>query len=395
MIGPSDNSADQVGNLREPGRYQPHADVPAPVPRPWPRLPVPLHVTIAGAGRLLNLTEFLDSTATTALVVVADGAIVHEQYARSVGPADRLLGNSATKSALALLVGQAADAGALPGLDALAVSLVPELAGSGYAEVTIRQLLTMTSGVGWREDYHDPASPASRLLRRYHEGAGGMRAALREIPPGDPPGARYAYCTPDSLVLDWVRERATGQPFAAALAGLWAAIGAERPAVVGLDQPAGQGGVAMAGGALAATARDWARLGALQVDGRWDCRELVSAAWVAASSRPERDFLAPGRLPSTITTHAGFGYHWWPLDADGQHVMADGMRGQFVYVDRRRRVVVVKTSAWPYADPWHDRQCRDLCYLALPAIADAAVAAMAEASAAGAARAPRGLDGAG
>ena len=51
---------------------------------------------------------------------------------------------------------------------------------------------------------------------------------------------------------------------------------------------------------------------------------------------------------------------------------ADGMRGQFVYVDRRQRVVVVKTSAWPYEDPWQDRQCRDLCYLALPSIADAA-----------------------
>ena len=52
--------------------------------------------------------------------------------------------------------------------------------------------------------------------------------------------------------------------------------------------------------------------------------------------------------------------------------MADGMRGQFVYVDRPRRTVVVKTSAWPYADAWWDRQCRDLCYLGLPAIAEAA-----------------------
>ena len=55
---------------------------------------------------------------------------------------------------------------------------------------------------------------------------------------------------------------------------------------------------------------------------------------------------------------------------------ADGMRGQFVYVDRPRRTVVVKTSAWPYADSWWDRQCRDLSYLALPVIADAAVAAV-------------------
>jgi hypothetical protein len=192
------------------------------------------------------------------------------------------------------------------------------------------------------------------------------------MPAGDPPGSRYAYCTPDSLALDWARERATGKPFPAALARLWSVLEAERPAVVGLDQPTERGGVAMAGGSLAATARDWARIGMLQIDGRWRDRQVISYSWVQASSRPEREFLAPGRLPSTITTHAGFGYHWWPLDPAGEHVMADGMRGQFVYVDRPRRVVVVKTSAWPYDDPWWDRQCRDLCYLALPAIADAA-----------------------
>src|SRR5262249_27610993 len=81
-----------------------------------------------------------------------------------------------------------------------------------------------------------------------------------------------------------------------------------------------------------------------------------------------REFLTPGRLPSTITTHAGFGYHWWPLDRAGEHVMADGMRGQFVYVDRPRRIVVVKTSAWPYDDPWWDRRGPGPCYLSLPPV---------------------------
>jgi CubicO group peptidase (beta-lactamase class C family) len=174
------------------------------------------------------------------------------------------------------------------------------------------------------------------------------------------------------MVLDWVRERATGQTFDTAWAEVWRRIGAERPAAIGLDAPVEDGGVAMAAAALAVTARDWARIGWLQVDGRWDGEPLVDAAWVDASSRPERSFLRPGRLPSTITTHAGFGYHWWPVADDGSRVMADGMRGQFVYVDRPRRTVVVKTSAWPYEDPWWDRQCRDLSYLALPAIAEAA-----------------------
>jgi CubicO group peptidase (beta-lactamase class C family) len=361
--------------LIEPQRAWAHAEIEAPAPRPWPARqegPIPLRVTITGAGRNMDLDEFHARTATTALVVVVDGTLVHEQYLDGAGPLDRLLGYSATKSALALLTGLAVDDGSMPGLDTEVVAFVPELAGTGYAQVTLRQLLTMTSGTGWREDYRDPAGPAATLLRRWRAGEGGMREELLAIPPGDPPGSRYAYCTPDSLVLDWARERATGQSFQAAMSALWAAIGAERPGVIGLDQPEERGGVAMAGGALAATARDWARLGALQIDGRWAGRQIVSGTWVDASSRPERDCLVPGRLPSTITTHAGFGYHWWPLDASGDRVTADGMRGQFVYVDRRQRVIVVKTSAWPYEDPWQDRQCRDLSYLALPAIADAA-----------------------
>ena len=360
-----------VDTLREPQRHQPHAEVPAPVPRPWPTRPVPLRATVAGAGRIMDLDEFLAVTVSTALLVVVDGVLVHERYFQGTRAGDRLLGFSATKSALALVTGQAADDGRLPGLDTPVTDLVPELGSGGYAGVSLRQLLTMTSGVGWREDYHDPDSPASQLMRRWRAGAGGLREALLEMPPGDPPGSRYAYCTPDSLALDWARERATGEPFPAALARLWSTLEAERPAVIGLDEP---GGVAMAGGSLAATARDWARIGTLQIDGRWGDRQVISRSWVEASSRPEREFLVPGRLPSTITTHAGFGYHWWPLDPAGEHVTADGMRGQFVYVDRPRRVVVVKTSAWPYEDPWWDRQCRDLCYLALPAIADAAAA---------------------
>jgi CubicO group peptidase (beta-lactamase class C family) len=359
--------------LREPQRAFTHAVIPVGDARPWARAEVALTAQIVGAGRHLGLDEFLTITSGTSLVVVVDGVLVHEEYAEGFGPTDRLLGNSATKSVLALLTGLAVTAGELPDLDARVCSFVPELADSGYADVSLRQVLTMTSGVGWTEDYRDPEGPASRMLALTRGGRGGLRKHVATIPPAHPPGSRYAYCSPDSLVLDWVRERATGQTFAEALGDLWHTVGAEQPAVVGLDAPA-PGGVAMAAGSFAATARDWARLGMLQADGTSNGMRVLNADWVAASSRPELDFLLPGRLPSSLTTHAGFGYHWWPLDADGTRVMADGMRGQFVYVDRSRRIVVVKTSAWPYDDSWWDRQCRDLCYLALPSIADAAAA---------------------
>ena len=100
-------------------------------------------------------------------------------------------------------------------------------------------------------------------------------------------------------------------------------------------------------------------------------RRLLDPSWVHESSRPQLPFLRPGRLPAALSTHVGFGYHWWPLDGRGDRVSADGSRGQFVYLDRPRRVVVVKTSDWAFADPWPDRQCRDLSYLALPDIATA------------------------
>ncbi|WP_191908013.1 serine hydrolase domain-containing protein [Nocardioides cynanchi] len=368
----NNDDLEDLDTFREPQRGFHHVEVPAPAPQPWPVEPRHLAVRFAGAGRELGLDDFLTSTSATSCVVVVDGVLVHEWYAAGVGPQDRLLGNSATKSALALLTGIAVRDGLLE-LGSRVADHVPELRRGGYADVTLRHLLTMTTGVGWVEDYHDPDSEASRMIARWRAGAGGIREQLASIPAGDEPGTRYAYCSPDSMVLDWVRERATGQSFPDALAEVWSVVGAEQPGVVGLDGPVEGGGVAMAAAALAASARDWARIGWLQVDGSWAGSPVVDPAWVAASSRPELSFLAPGRLPSTITTHAGFGYHWWPLDADGTRVMADGMRGQFVYVDRPRRTVVVKTSAWPYADAWWDRQCRDLSYLALPAIAEAAV----------------------
>ena len=125
-----------VDTLREPQRHQPYAEVPAPVPRPWPTRPVQLRATVAGAGRIMDLDEFLAVTVCTALVVMVDGVLAHERYFHGTRAGDRLLGFSATKSALALLVGQAVDDGRLPGLDTPVTGLVPELGSGGYAGVT-------------------------------------------------------------------------------------------------------------------------------------------------------------------------------------------------------------------------------------------------------------------
>jgi CubicO group peptidase (beta-lactamase class C family) len=347
--------------------YQP---VPAADPRPLPVAERPLRpdVDVVGAGRVLDLPEFHATTASTSLLVLVDGQLVHEWYRDGLGPADVFLGASATKSVLAHLVGAAVRSGALRLGDPVRTH-VPELSGTGYAHVLVRHLLTMTSGVAWVEDHRDPAGPASALVGAFGAGTS-SRAVLLRVGSRCAPGIRYEYCTADSQVLDWVRERATGVPFAPAVAELWRDLGCVADAAIAVDGE----GVALAGGGLAAAARDWARIGLLQLDGTApDGRRLLEPSWVHESSRPQLPFLRPGRLPAALSTHVGFGYHWWPLDGRGDRVSADGSRGQFVYLDRPSRVVVVKTSDWPFADPWHDRRCRDLTYLALPDIARAVI----------------------
>lgn len=344
------------------------ARVRASAPAVLPSRAHPFDVTIAGAGRLWSLAEWNAETHGTSLLVVVRGVVVHEWYADGLGPETLFLGASATKSVLTLLVGQAVRQGALD-LDSGVAELVPELKGSGYDGCVLRDLLTMTTGVDWVEDHRDATSRASRLLATFGSSSGGSRALLKEVRPGAPPGSRFVYNTADSQVLDWMREAATGVAYPDAAGALWAALGCEQDAFVALDAP---DGVAMAGGGLAACARDWARAALLLRDGTASGERVVEKGWVEQASVPSLPFLAPGRLPSSITTHAGFGWAWWPLDPEGRRVTADGSRGQFAYLDRDLDVVVVKTSRWPYDDWLVDRQLRDLSYLGMPEVARAA-----------------------
>ncbi|MDX6323826.1 MAG: hypothetical protein QOK15_180 [Nocardioidaceae bacterium] len=346
------------------------ARIRATAPVGLPSRPEELEVTVAGAGRLWSLPEWNDETHGTSLVVLVGGEVVHEWYAEGLGPETLFLGASATKSVLTLLVGQAVRAGAL-GLDSGVAELVPALKGSGYAGCTLRDLLTMTTGVDWVEDHRDPTSKASRLLATFGAASGDSRRLLTEVGAAVPPGTRFVYNTADSQVLDWLREAATGVAYPDALEALWASLGCERDAFVALDAP---GGVAMAGGGLAACARDWSRAALLLRDGSAGGEQVIDREWAEQASVPSLPFLEPGRLPSSITTHAGFGWAWWPLDREGRTVTADGSRGQFVYLDRDLDVVVLKTSRWPYDDWLVDRQLRDLSYLGLPEVARAAAA---------------------
>ncbi|HVH24729.1 MAG TPA: serine hydrolase domain-containing protein, partial [Pseudonocardia sp.] len=192
--------------------------VPAANPQPLPvaATPLELDLEIVGAGRTWSLAEFHVETASTSLLVLVHGELVHQWYREGLGPADLFLGASATKSLLSHLVGMAVRAGALELTDRVGEH-VPELADSGYGRVPVGALVTMTSGVDWVEDHRDPVGPASALLSAFGSvdcvGGTSSRAVLSRVGTRGAPGTRFEYCTADSQVLDWVRERATGVPF--------------------------------------------------------------------------------------------------------------------------------------------------------------------------------------
>jgi CubicO group peptidase (beta-lactamase class C family) len=369
-VPPTSVAGSRLGTLaftdpqRAPG-WQ-HVPVAATDGRALPSSPRELAVEVVGAGRVHSLQQWVAETSTTSLLVLDGGAVVHEWYAGGLGPDTLFLGASMSKSVLSHLVGRAVGEGALALADQV-TDHVPELSDTGYDGANVKDVLTMTTGVDWVEDHRDPDSLASRLLACFADG-GESRALLRQVEPGVAPGTRFVYCTADSQVLDWVRERATGRSYADDVARLWHDLGGTNDAAVAVDGT----GVALAGGGLAATARDWARVALLAVAGTTDRGEpLLDPDWVYAAARPAYPFLGVGRLPSSISTHVGFGYHWWPMDGTGRRLAADGSRGQFASADRSTGAVVVKTSQWPYDDVLVDRQARDLSYLGLHALLDA------------------------
>ena len=246
---------------------------------------------------------------------------------------------------------------------------MPELAGSGYDPCTVRDVLTMTSGVDWVEDHRDPSSPASRLVACFGPGGGESRALLARVGPRSAPGTRWEYCTADSQVLDWARERATGAPYDVALGALWRTLGCTSDAFVGTDAA----GVPMAGGSLAATAP---RLGPdraprarrhRRTASRCSTRSGCTGARVRRTRSPRPDG-CPAASPRTPASAGTGGRSTPPGGARPPTAAAASSR----YVDRDLDVVVVKTSQWPYDDSLADRQYRDLSYLGMPAVALAA-----------------------
>ena len=279
--------------------------------------------------------DWLDRRAVTGLVVLSDGERVLEDYRLGTDADDLRISWSVAKSFLSALVGVIVEDGDIPDLDAPVTEYVPGLAGSAYDGVTIRQVMQMTSGVEFDEDYLDFWSDINRMgrvlaLGRSMDGfAAGLEDRVRA------PGEAWEYVSIDTHVLAMVVRGATGRALPTLMSErIMTPLGVERDPYYITDGY----GTAFALGGLNMTTRDYARMGQMVANGgTLGGRRIVPAEWIAESTTPSAP-TAPGAI--------GYGYQWWiPADARPGEVLARGIYGQYVYIDSAANVVVAVNAA--------------------------------------------------
>jgi hypothetical protein len=251
-----------------------------------------------------------------------------------------------SKTITAMLAGIALERGEIDSLDDPAEKYVPELAGSGYQGVTIRQILQMRSGVDYEERYDFGANPS--FAGKLHEQAivlNRMRfaAGALETKRANAPGSTFNYSTLDTMVLGWILEEATGETLEAQMEQrVWRPLGTEADGFWLADGPPGAGR-ALNGMGFNATLRDFARLGQLLLDdGVHGETRILPEGWVGEMTT---------MTPTGGDGFPGYGLQTWQVDDEPGAFAAVGLGGQFIYVHPQTRTVIVKLSHYPPAEP--------------------------------------------
>jgi CubicO group peptidase (beta-lactamase class C family) len=314
------------------------------------------------AGRPLvipGIDEYMATQQTAGLVIVQDGKVRFERYGLGFDAAGRWTSFSVAKSFTSTLVGAAIQDGYIQSLEDKVSRYIPGLRGSAYDDVSVRQLLTMSSGVRWNEDYEDPNADVAQFNNAKPEpGMDATVSYMRKLPRAHPPGEAWHYNTGETNLIGVLVSSATGKPLSRYLEEkIWHPAGMQADATWLL----GKTGHEIAGCCLQASTRDFARFGLFVLaNGQAGGRQIVPADWFAAATHKQKDIGEPGR---------GYGFQWWTYD-DGS-VAAQGIFGQGIFIDPQRRLVIASHSNWSRASLGPEPAARQVFYARVRALLDA------------------------
>lgn len=313
-------------------------------------------------GQPLNIPgieQYMAGQRSAGIVILQDGKVRFERYGLDFDANGRWTSFSVAKSFTSTLVGAAIQDGYIKSLDDKVSEYIPGLRGSAYDDVSIRQLLTMSSGVKWNEDYEDPNSDVARFNNAKPEpGMDATVSYMRKLPRAHPPGEVWHYNTGETNLIGVLVSSATKKPLAQYLQEkVWQQAGMESPATWLL----GASGHEIAGCCIQATTRDYARFGLFVLGGGVaGGKQIVPPDWFAQATVKQKDIGDPGH---------GYGYQWWTYD-DGS-VAAQGIFGQGIFIDPKRKLVIASNANWTRATKGPEPEAREAFYKQVQALIDA------------------------
>jgi len=319
-----------------------------------------LALSFTSAGKTYDLPDYVALNRVVGLLILKDGKVVLEHYDFGFTRNDRWMSMSMAKSVTSTLAGAAVKDGYIASINDPVVKYLPQLSGSGYDKVSVRDLLMMASGVKWDETYVDPASDRRRLLELQiaSNKQGAIFDHMKALAQGGGTGTKFNYNTGESILVGEVVQAATHMHLADYLSDkIWSRIGMESDAAWWLDSPNGH---EVGGSGVLATLRDFGRFGQFILDGaEVNGESIVPVGWLseATSAKPLVG----------VTGLNGYGYQWWTIrpEAGAAHAgafMGRGIQGQYMYIQPKSHIVVVCLSARP--KPTGKNAIEDLDFLA-------------------------------
>ncbi|MBL7953142.1 MAG: serine hydrolase [Flavobacteriales bacterium] len=300
----------------------------------------PVNATVG--DKEVAFDTFLEDHATVAFLIIHRDTIKYERYFKGYDTAQVHTSFSMAKSVMSMLVGCAIADGFIGNVQQPVTDFVPELKKNGFDAVTLEHVLQMTSGLDFSESYVDPFGTAARFYygRRMYRYMERMKLARA-------PGERFEYVSGNSQLLGLILERALRakgdqRTLTRYLQDrLWTPLGMEYPSSWSIDRK--EGGIEKTFCCINAPARDFAKLGSLYMhEGAWRGQRLMPSEWVAQSTM----------VDTSNGSAAYYRYQWWLPSQEGDF-MAQGILGQFVYVNPAREIVIVRLGkkyggvGWP------------------------------------------------
>jgi CubicO group peptidase (beta-lactamase class C family) len=308
---------------------------------------------VLGKDQTMTWAQSLAANYTDGIVVLHKGRVVYERYFGALRPQGQHIAMSVTKSFFGTIGAMLVADGTLDA-NALASRYVPELKDSAFGDATVRQLLDMTTGLQYSEDYADPTAEvwthvrAGGVLPRPpgFTGPGTFYEFLVTVKKQGNHGEAFAYKTVNTDALGWVIARATGKSVGQNLQDrIWSKLGAEQDAYFAIDTV----GTEFAGGGLNTGLRDLARFGEMmRLDGRFNGQQIVPKAVVDDIRRggDKGHFAKAG-----FALLPGWSYRdmWWVSHNDHGAYSARGVHGQVIYVDPKAEMVIARYASHPLA----------------------------------------------